>query len=224
MRSLVITALAAGLILSPVAPASAESNGEQNNPATVSWDYRGVWKSGSTYRKGDVVRHSGASYVALRKSKGKKPPRRAYWGVLAKDGAQGVQGAAGVAGPVGAQGPTGPKGATGAVGATGPTGPAGMSDYQVVTNTLQTYAQSGNQNPSNPVRAECPAGTSVISGGFTLPWQSGDDYGWVSSVKVSTSQPYTSGGTSGWEVAVVNNSTTMLAITVTTTAVCAKVD
>ncbi len=102
-------------------------------------------------------------------------------GPAGPQGPQGQTGATGPQGPVGATGPQGPQGETGAtgpqgpagpVGATGPQGPAGpqgpqgipgMSGLQQIMGTPSTILKS----TSGSATAGCPAGKSVIGGGFT---------------------------------------------------------
>ena len=129
-------------------------------------------------------------------------------------GAQGIQGAAGPAGPggpagnPGPQGPAGPQGASGAIGPMGPggpigppgpmglPGPSGVSGYEyiVVPNT------PFNANPAvvlAPQSANCSAGRMPLGGGFEL-------VGSGQQLTVLASEPFT-GSTSGWRVAVRNN-------------------
>ncbi len=220
MKTLAGGAVAALLILPVTGPVSADPGDTGGGEIAATWSYRGTWSANTSYAPGSVVRYRNASYVARRASTGKKPTRRFYWGLLAKDGAPGPAGAAGVAGPVGA---TGSTGNTGAQGPAGPKGEPGLSGYEQVANSGTVYPGTGNgQNPSQPVRAVCPAGTSVLSGGYNLPWAPGDNSGWVSSVKVASSRPFTDGADKGWEVTLVNNSF-QLGVTVEVTAVCATV-
>lgn len=193
---------------------------------TIGWQYTGVWRAAKTYTQGDVVRYKGGSYVALGRSTGKSPTKKTYWGLIARDGSTGAAGAAGARGDQGATGAQGPRGETGPAGPTGPTGPRGpagepgVSGYTQVTQTSQVFPGTNSApNPSGPIRATCPAGTTVLSGGETF---SSANPSWIGSVKVTTSQPFTDSGTNGWEVQVANDGFAM-AIDVTVTAVCATV-
>lgn len=211
--------VAAAMVLS-VPAASAVPAGDGDNG--VSWQYQGKWNASTTYRPGDVVRHKGASYVALRTSTGKTPTKRTFWGLIARDGAKGATGAAGAVGPAGPQGPKGDTGPKGETGAKGEKGDPGVSDYSQVTQAGEVFASQ--TAVSDPVRATCPAGTTVLSGGYTMPIRNqGDTSGWVSSAKVSASQPFADGGDVGWEVRFVNASQFGVMVPVTVTAVCAKV-
>ena len=81
-----------------------------------------------------------------------------------KDFKGSVSGPAGAAGPAGAQGPAGPAGAAGAAGAAGPAGLVALQYIEGPTVTLPTGSQVG-------ASVQCPAGTSVVSGGgrpFTI--------------------------------------------------------
>ncbi len=216
-------------------PAAAVVPTGEDDVVVQQWQYRGKWSANKNYRAGDVVRFSGASYVALRTSTGKKPTNKTFWGLLARDGSTGAAGAAGPAGPkgetgakgatgpegpTGPQGPTGPLGPTGVAGPTGATGPAGVSGYEQVTETTQVFPGTNNPpNPSDPIRATCPAGKVVLSGGATF---SSTTPAWIGAVKATTSQPFSDAGDVGWEVQIANDTFSM-AIDVTVTAICATV-
>ena len=209
-------------ILLHIAPAAtAVPQGDEGN---VGWQYLGTWKPAVSYVAGDVVRYKGASYVAVKDSKGKSPTKRAYWGLLARDGSTGAAGAAGATGPAGAKGATGEMGAAGPQGPQGPQGTPGkpgISGYEQVTETAQVFPGTNSApNPSAPVRATCPAGTKVLSGGETF---SSVNPTWIGSVKVTTSQPFSDGGNVGWEAQIANDSFAM-AVDVTVTAVCANIE
>lgn len=216
MRTTLIACSASLLLLT--APAVALAGDE---PVTVGWEYRGVWSASKSYLKGDVVRFQGASFVAVRRSSGKEPTKRAFWGLIARDGKTGAAGAAGAQGPkgeAGAIGASGPKGPQGPQGPQGIPGAPGVSNYQSVSQSAKIYPGTNfAPNPSDPVRATCPAGTSVISGGQTF---SSATPAWIGSVKVTTSQPFTDGADSGWEVALANDTFSM-EIDITVTALCA---
>jgi hypothetical protein len=79
----------------------------------------------------------------------------------------GPKGDTGDTGPSGAAGDMGPKGDTGD---TGPTGPLPILEYSTVTNSA-TVSVGGIVNS---LEATCPNGTSVASGGFLEPDNSGD--------------------------------------------------
>jgi hypothetical protein len=60
------------------------------------WSYKGLWRSTTSYRPGDVVLDNGSSYVARSASIAKSPPSDASrWGLLASPGPQGATGARG---------------------------------------------------------------------------------------------------------------------------------
>ena len=212
------------LLLAPAA--SAVPQGDEGN---VGWQYLGPWRPAVSYVAGDVVRYKGASYVAVQDSKGKSPTKKAYWGLLARDGSTGAAGAAGATGPVGTKGATGeagpagaqgPQGPQGQQGPQGPAGQPGISGYEQITQTAQVFPGTNlAPNPSAPIRATCPAGTQVLSGGETF---SSGNPSWIGSVKVTTSQPFADGGDVGWETRIANDSFAM-AVDVTVTAICANV-
>lgn len=136
-------------------------------------------------------------------------------------GMPGPQGPVGAAGPAGPAGPTGPTGPAGPAGAAGAVGAAGLSGVEIVTNTTTLYSRTSN-NPSSAAQAVCPTGKTVIGGGYAQAYTgSGDNSGWVSSVKVSVSQPFSGSGNQGWEVQVVNNSQFYAPVGVTVSAICA---
>ena len=222
MRACLIAA-STSLVLLIAPAATAVPRGDEG---TVGWQYLGPWRPAASYVAGDVVRYKGASYVAVQDSKGKSPTKKTHWGLLARDGSTGAAGAAGATGPVGAKGATGEPGAQGAQGAQGPQGPQGpagqpgISGYQQITQTSQVFPGINSApNPSGPIRATCPAGTEVLSGGETF---SSADPNWIGSVKVTTSQPFAAGGDVGWETRIAND-TFAMAVDVTVTAICAKV-
>jgi hypothetical protein len=72
-------------------------------PRTMMW--AGDWASDIGYRRGDVVRHGGSTWVAKQDSSGVPPAEGETWALLA------TKGDTGQAGPQGPQGPPGPAGA-----------------------------------------------------------------------------------------------------------------
>jgi len=76
------------------------------------------------------------------------------WTQTGPGGVQGVQGIQGPQGDQGVQGKQGPPG-------------VGVSDYQVIT-ALGTTATQGN-DAYGTASADCPDGTRVVGGGFSLP-------------------------------------------------------
>jgi hypothetical protein len=66
-------------------------------------------------------------------------------------------------GAQGAQGPYGPQGDT------GPAGPDGVVDYQIVSATATTVANSDYKTGLATATAACPAGTDATGEGFDLP-------------------------------------------------------
>ena len=85
---------------------------------------------------------------------------------LADSGQRGARGPKGRRGPKGARGPAGPKGATGAIGPAGPQGAfASISTVKGPTVFLTSLGAGAVGSSS----ATCPAGTTLIGGG----WQGG---------------------------------------------------
>lgn len=98
--------------------------------------------------------------------------------------ASGPQGPTGPTGPAGPAGPKGDTGATGLAGATGPAGLSGISDYRIVDGAVG-HAAGGTNNPASS-DAICPAGTSVLGGGFTTSTQGNEsEYSVVSDGPVN---------------------------------------
>lgn len=187
-------------------------------------DFKGKWREWRDYRAGDVVRYRKAAYMAKQANVGKRPKnKKKYWGLLVldgKDGATGPAGPRGETGPKGETGATGPKGETGATGPEGPAGSPGLSGVERVTvsGTLTAAVWAG---PSSGLRAACPAGKTVLGGGYEQIWTgTGDNSGWVSSIKVAKSQPYTESGVEGWEITVVTDQGEV-SVNATVTAICA---
>jgi hypothetical protein len=74
-------------------------------------------------------------------------------------------GTVGPQGPQGPQGPTGPQGNTGTTGPQGVQGPPGVSGHEIVVTTVsQTLAK----NAQVTIGSNCPAGKSVVGGGFEV--------------------------------------------------------
>lgn len=90
-------------------------------------------------------------------------------------GSQGSTGATGDPGSKGEKGETGARGAQGPQGETGPPGPQGLQGPPGANGSAGTFSTQAAFaiSPSNPndvkaATAVCPAGTSVISGGFLI--------------------------------------------------------
>lgn len=143
-------------------------------------------------------------------------------GETGAQGPQGIQGIQGEKGETGAQGPQGiqgEKGETGATGATGPIrpqgpqgiqgvqGPTGLSGWVRVTGTEQVVAVG----TSKTLMVACPAGKSVLGGGF----ENTDTKG--TSNTVLGSYPYNQ---STWAVTIFSPSNTT-SFTIKPYAICA---
>jgi hypothetical protein len=81
----------------------------------------------------------------------------------------------------GPQGPAGPVGAQGGTGPEGPQGPAGPAGIANVTLTRTFAADGGVQlsaaggaSPVGANRADCPAGSRVVGGGYNTSTDSGE--------------------------------------------------
>jgi hypothetical protein len=114
-------------------------------------------------------------------------------GVAGPIGPAGPKGDKGPDGPIGPVGPIGPQGEQGLTGETGPQGPLGpvgpigvpgISGYEIVSNAV------GDMSELIDVSVECPAGKSVLSGGYR-------PVGLTSDVTITVSMP---AGTSTWRV------------------------
>jgi len=129
-------------------------------------------------------------------------------------GPQGERGRQGLAGAAGPSGAAGASGAAGPSGPAGPTGPAGVLGVYTVTESATMYSDGA---VSAALQVLCNEGDTVLSGGFAMTGAKGDP--WISSIKIASSQPKSDG--SGWEVTVVNNTSFMVGVPVTVTAICA---
>ena len=139
------------------------------------WTHRGAWASGTAYKPGDVVTHSGSSYVATVKSTAASPASNASaWGLLAAAGANG------------ANGTNGAQGAKGDKGDQGDPGPV----------TLQYVAGSPVNVPSGSSATDfsvaCPTDLHAISGGASIS-------GTSSSVAIRESYSYDTGTFPGFD-------------------------
>ena len=142
------------------------------------------------------------------------------WNIQGPAGQQGPIGPAGPIGSVGPVGPVGPVGQVGPIGPVGPVGPQGLQGERGLQGEqgLQGLpGQQGVQGIQGPagisglevvqvngptqvaaridVLAECPAGKSVLGGGFQM---AGDS----SNMGVVVNAPF---GLRGWAVTVVTN-------------------
>lgn len=153
-------------------------------------------------------------------------------GATGAQGPAGPQGEAGLQGPQGAPGATGPQGQQGIPGATGPQGPQGpqgpagpaggpgMSGLQYVTGTPTVIPK----NTSMIAVAMCPAGKSVIGGGYStsIPPGSNASPEFLLVTGFSFATPSTS-----WTVSVTNlgkgNGNNNRDLLVTAYAVCVQV-
>ena len=79
--------------------------------------YEGTYSASTAYTAGDVVTHSGGTFVARQNTTGNTPGDNVHWQTLAQQGSTGAAGAAGATGPQGATGAQGPQGNTGTTGA-----------------------------------------------------------------------------------------------------------
>jgi hypothetical protein len=124
-------------------------------------------------------------------------------------GVPGDAGPAGPPGPAGPQGDPGPPGAQGPQGEAGPPGPPGPAGGSDATVTTQTATVGGGTFTT--VIAACPAGTSVVAGGYSVPDAAGglldvlqdrplgDQTGWVLRLRNAGADPIP---VSAWAVCV----------------------
>ena len=130
-------------------------------------------------------------------------------------GAPGPAGPAGLAGPVGPAGPAGAKGDTGATGAKGDkgdTGSPGVSGLEIVSSSSPS-----NSTPKSHV-ATCPAGKTVIAGGYRVIGQAGN-------IVIDENEPsfQSAQSTTAWWVEAHENAATDINWSVTVHAICAVV-
>jgi Collagen triple helix repeat (20 copies) len=124
-------------------------------------------------------------------------------------GPRGPKGRRGAKGERGPQGALGPKGATGATGATGLTGPAGAFSTITTVKGPTVFLSALGGGAVGSSSAACPAGSSLISGG----WQGGGI-----SATVAWNAPTSTAG--NWGVIMINDdevSTTFNAVAVCAT-------
>lgn len=113
-------------------------------------------------------------------------------------------------GTQGSPGPQGPPGPTGSPGLTGPQGPPGVSGHEIVANTVsQTLAR----NTQVTVGSNCPAGKSVVGGGFEV---TNTNFVVLSSVPETSPQQR-------WTAAVRNIANNAQTGTIIVRAICANV-
>lgn len=84
-------------------------------------------------------------------------------GIQGPRGPRGEQGSEGVPGPQGDRGFDGPRGQPGATGAQGPQGPAGPAGTSGIHPATSATIQVGDTATQT-----CPAGETVLSGGYTI--------------------------------------------------------
>jgi hypothetical protein len=109
----------------------------------------------------------------------------------------------------------GSVGPQGIQGIQGPPGPAGISGYELSTNRPAVYFLP----PGTPyeVKAECPPGKKILSGGGFV-W--GNSYGWPLMVH---SGPYNGTSSTGWMVKWYNSNGSTIGLGVEVYAICAVV-
>jgi hypothetical protein len=81
--------------------------GDPGPPGPKGLSWRGAWAADVQHHVHDAVSHEGASWLALRESKGVPPAEGAHWTLLAARGPKGDQGEQGAQGPLGASAPAG---------------------------------------------------------------------------------------------------------------------
>jgi hypothetical protein len=117
-------------------------------------------------------------------------------GVKGDKGDQGIQGEKGDQGVQGIQGPKGDKGDTGAQGIQGIQGiqgPTGLSGWQRV----QGYSDTVREGTTTRLTVTCPAGKSVLGGGYVNPDTKGTNNSVLASFPATQST---------WEVQIFNPS------------------
>lgn len=111
-------------------------------------------------------------------------------------GPAGPQGATGPQGPQGPVGPIGPQGPQGPVGPIGPQGIPGLAGLQTVVGNPVTI----NRRAEGTATVNCPAGLTVIGGGYStsVPTGSRANRG---NLQIFSSTP---NGSTGWNASAVN--------------------
>ena len=130
-------------------------------------------------------------------------------GVQGEKGEKGEQGIQGIQGLVGPQGPVGPVGSVGPQGPQGIQGPSGMSGWEKV----QGYSGTVREGTTTRLTVTCPAGKSVLGGGYMNPDTRGTNNSVLASFPASQ---FT------WEVQIFNPSGSS-SFAVVPFAVCASV-
>jgi len=106
----------------------------------VSFTPKGAYDANVSYKKLDIVRYDGSSWLVLKNITGVTPTEGMYYMLLSERGEDGPEGPQGPVGPVGPQGPEGPEGSVGPQGPQGPEGPQGPAgpagDSATVDTTL----------------------------------------------------------------------------------------
>jgi hypothetical protein len=139
-------------------------------------------------RDGSLLRRDFKGGVLLRGAQGTPGSQGAM-------GPQGPKGDTGAQGGPGPQGSTGETGATGAKGDTGSQGPSGIAGY-TSAYSAHTIVPAGGFRFA---QAECPDGTRILAGGYTV-----EDVSNAILVPTSGYPIGTSGGGSGWYVTMQN--------------------
>jgi hypothetical protein len=134
---------------------------------------------------------------------GRKCPKGTVSLVLNTKGATGPQGATGATGAAGATG-------TGTKGEQGPPGPSGISDYQKVESSFKK--SSGGSTNVGGATAECPAGTSLLGGGYNTTEE---------NLKIFMSENGPTDSGEGWEAVALSGSSATFEVKAY--AFCAKV-
>jgi hypothetical protein len=116
-----------------------------------------------------------------------------------------LRGAQGPRGLQGAQGAAGPAGPAGAAGAAGAAGTFNTSDVSVVTGTNSAIGANAQGNAQATAAATCPAGSTVIGGGYT--WYGGAFPGSTADPGTVTVVQDGPNGANGWVVVIQENST-----------------
>src|SRR5262245_1533476 len=121
----------------------------------LSWQrlrWRGAWNANGTYKKWDIVRMNGSSYLAKQDvAPGVPVTNTTKWGMLAKGGAVGATGDGGPQGDIGPQGPQGDPGPQGDIGPQGPAGdPGGPAGPQGPQGDPGPQGDIGPLGPQGP--------------------------------------------------------------------------
>ncbi len=193
-------ALVAGDVNGDIHPSSVTINGTQVINST------GQWVGPSSGLVGPTGPAGAQGPAGPAGAQGPAGPAGAQ-GPAGADGAAGPAGAQGPVGPAGAQGPVGPAGAQGPAGPQGATGPSGT--FSAASCTWVTSAPGTLNNYYNSITANCAAGLTAVTGGYSYQnWNTVD-----TCIPIASQRSGTTGWTVTWGAANTSVCATHTAVT-----------